>query len=405
MTSRSRWIPFFVCLGSFFVTTAIRADEPFRFPEAKHGKGELKYLNGLPVLSVEGTPEEIGEQVAVLVGKSSSRLLHYPKDALSFLATPLGMKLLWPIVVFQGQKLLENFPPDYRKEFEALVKHSGLDRELLVAGNTMFDLKQDLGHLFGCSAFIVEAERSKTGRPIFGRNMDYLSLGYLHQYSLVTVYRPRGKHAFAAVGYPGLVGCLSGINDAGLALTVLETTGAREGEGPVFNPEGIPFALCYRRLLENCTTVAEAEKLLRSLKRTTTNNLAVCDKNSAAVFEITPSRVVVRKPQKGAVCCTNHFCAEELKLAKPKNLFTTLDRYATLEKARTEEKKLSIEEVRGYLDAVNQGPLTLQTMIFEPVTLTLHLAIAVGNRPAPASSQKLIRLDLAPMLDHGQARK
>ena len=26
------------------------AAEPFRFPEGKHGKGELKYVNGVPVL-------------------------------------------------------------------------------------------------------------------------------------------------------------------------------------------------------------------------------------------------------------------------------------------------------------------------------------------------------------------
>jgi hypothetical protein len=58
--------------------------------------------------------------------------------------------------------------------------------------------------------------------------MDYLGLGYLHEYTLVTVYRPRGKRAFVAVGYPGMVGVVSGINDAGLAVTALETTGSEE---------------------------------------------------------------------------------------------------------------------------------------------------------------------------------
>src|SRR5436309_1915765 len=37
------------------------AAEPFRFPEKKHGKGELKYVNKLPVLVLSGTPEEMGE--------------------------------------------------------------------------------------------------------------------------------------------------------------------------------------------------------------------------------------------------------------------------------------------------------------------------------------------------------
>ena len=31
--------------------------EPFRYPEAKHGKGELRYIDHIPVLIVQGTPE------------------------------------------------------------------------------------------------------------------------------------------------------------------------------------------------------------------------------------------------------------------------------------------------------------------------------------------------------------
>jgi hypothetical protein len=391
------------CLLAIAGTVApARGGEPFRYPEGIHGKGELKYVHGIPVLSVEGTPKEIGEQVGVLC-KPAARLLNFPREALEHLATPAGAKALWPVVVKRCTMLLDNFPADYRAELEAMVKSGGVDHELAVVGNTAFDLKADLGALFGCSALVVEAERSVTGQPIFGRNMDYLSLGYLHQYSLVTVYRPTGKHAFASVGYPGMVGCLSGINDAGLALTILETTGARPGEGPVFNPRGIPFALCYRKLLEECTTVDEAATLLRQLKRTTTNNLTLCDRSGSAVFEVTPTRVVVRRARKGINTCTNHFCSEELKLTKPKNAYATLDRLATLDKARELEKKLGVEDVHRYLDAVNQGNLTLQTMIFQPASLTLHVAFAVGEQPS--SSRILARLELAPLLKHEQAGK
>jgi hypothetical protein len=94
--------------------------------------------------------------------------------------------------------------------------------------------------------------------------------------------------------------------------------------------------------------------------------------------------------------CTNHFCTAELKLAKPKNTKTTLDRYATLTKALTEEKKLGVADVQRYLDAANQGEETLQTMIFEPAALTLHLATADGKRPA--SGEKLKKLDLSTLL-------
>src|SRR6516225_11335177 len=96
------------------------AGEPFRFPESRFGKGELKYHKCVPVLVVEGTPQEIGKQVANLALKPAERLLNYPKDVLSYLATPVGMKALWPIVVQRGKRLLENFPADYRAEFETM---------------------------------------------------------------------------------------------------------------------------------------------------------------------------------------------------------------------------------------------------------------------------------------------
>ena len=30
--------------------------EPFRFPEAKHGQGELRYINDVPVMILAGAP-------------------------------------------------------------------------------------------------------------------------------------------------------------------------------------------------------------------------------------------------------------------------------------------------------------------------------------------------------------
>jgi hypothetical protein len=385
-------------------SAAAAADAPFRFPEGEYGKGELKYRHGIPVMVVAGTPQEIGAQVAVLAGKASVRLQNYPKDLLSLLATPAGMKLVWPTVTRKGFQLLENFPAAYREELETMIQVGRFDRGLVVAGNTAFDLRQDLGHLFGCSALIVEAARSENGQPFFGRNMDHFSCGYLHEYSLVTVYRPKGKHAFVAIGFPGLVGCISGMNDAGLALAVLDTTGAPAEEGPAFNIKGVPFALCYRRLLEECSTVGQAAAALRTMTRASSTNLVVCDRNGGAVFEITPSRVVVRRSTQGIGVCTNHFCADELKLRTPRNLFKTLDRFAALEKARAGEKKLGVENVRLLLDTANQGKLTLQTMVFEPSNRRIHVAFMEGE--APASGLKLKTLAVAPLFaneDSGKA--
>jgi predicted choloylglycine hydrolase len=347
------------------------------YQPGKYAKGELKYINGLPVLIVEGTPEQIGAQIGKLTAKPLIRLLDYPHDFVK----AEGLDKAWPFLVDQCKQMLPQFPPDHRKELQALVKHAKVSYDLAVAGNVLPDIKK----IGGCSTLIVEAEHSATKGPLFGRNLDYPTLGYLQKYSIVTIYRPKGKHAFASIGFPGLIGCVSGMNDAGLALATLEVYSSKEESA--FNLKGVPYTLGLRRILEECTTVAQAEKLLRSMKRTTLNNLAICDKKGGAVFEITPRTVKVRRPVRCICCCTNHFRTEELR--------TRLDcrRFAILEKCK-EMKQLNVGTVAKKLDAVNLGQLTLQTMVFEPVTLKLHLAMG----SCPASKLPLKLLELGPYL-------
>src|SRR5947208_15957050 len=114
--------------------TKVLAETPFRFPEGKHGKGELKYEKGVPVLRVEGSPEEIGEQIAVLALKPAKHILDYPKDLLK----RLDIEGLLPILEIGGEGMLPHFPPDQHRELEAMVK-AGVDRGPVVLGNTMFD--------------------------------------------------------------------------------------------------------------------------------------------------------------------------------------------------------------------------------------------------------------------------
>lgn len=371
---RARLLPV-LCL---IVIPATLHAEPFRYEEAKHGKGELKYINDVPVLRLEGKPTEIGEQMAVLASKPAGKLLGYPRDFLR----KIKLEATWPLVLTLGKSLLPHFPPDHLTELETGAKTAGVDRDLLIAGNTMFDIKK----FIACSTLIVEPQRSATKGMVFGRNLDFPTLGYLNDFSMVIVCKPEGKRAFAVVSFPGYIGALSGMNDAGLALAVLESYSANDNSLK-FDAEGTPYALCFRRLLEECSTVEEAEKLLRTMKRTTRISLAICDAKTAAVFEITPKTVAVRKAENGICAATNHFRTQELSTT------TKCWRYPLLEKTKEIEKP-TVADVAKKLDEVNQGENTLQSMIFEPNELKLH--IALGKPPTSALPMKT--LDLAPLL-------
>ena len=385
MLARWRSPTAFTFLVVSLLAPAASAHKPFQYPAAKHGKGELRYLNGLPVLTVEGSAQEIGTQIGRLALTPAKG---FPEQVQE-LVKAWGLEKAYPVLIRTAAFLGPRFPPEHLKELEAAAQASGVDRNLLVFVNTLFDMQK----LWGCSALMIEPERSATHGLLFGRNLDIPPFDHVYEYSLVTVYRPRGKNAFASIGFPGLHGCASGINERGLAIAWLDVNSVHDGS-PAFDPLGVPLVCCFRRVLEECATVDEAEKRMRTLRRTRSANLAVCDRKSAAVFEITPKNVIVRPATEGICACTNHFrsslLAEDLKCP----------RYDALEKSRT-LAKLGLPDVVKHLHAANQGAATMQTMVFEPGALRLHLAFGEG----PSSALPLKTLDLTALFKKQQEKE
>ncbi len=183
------------------------------FVEGRFAGGELKYMDGLPVLSVCGTPAEIGRQKAALTAEAIKKLAEYPNKLLE----RAGRKDRLPKYLEMCKALVPQLPADHREEMLSAAEQSGIDRDLGLEGNLLPDVYRGG---FGCSSLVVDAAHSTVGGPLFGRNLDFYTLGILDKYSLVTVHRPNGKHAFVSIGFPGMFGCLSGMNDAGLALAV-----------------------------------------------------------------------------------------------------------------------------------------------------------------------------------------
>lgn len=366
-----------VCLAS---SSAVFAEDApaFQYQQGRFEKGELQLRNGLPVLTMAGTAAEIGRQEAALTTQAAIGLVSYPRD----MAKRFGREDIWVRLMAISQSLVPQFPAEYLAELDAFAAKSGVNRDLLLGANTMVDSYRGS---FGCSSVMVEPQRSATGGPLFGRNLDFFTQGTLQLYSLVKVYRPQGKRAFVSIGFPGMLGCLSGMNDAGLALAVHEVFVSRDGS-PMFNPKGVPYTLIFRRIMEECSTIAEAEKLLRSVERTTLLSLALCDRTTCAVAELTPRSVEMRGPEDGVCACANHFRTEALATIR------LSPRYRTLTRIK-ESPVIGTADIAKKLHEVNAGPRTLQTMVFEPAVLRLHLAIG----SCPSSALPLKELDLAPL--------
>ncbi len=359
-------------------TPCLSAQTPKTFPPGKHKGGELVHVKGLPVLTVRGTPQEIGEQFGVLAIKTApgiDDLLHeFLKDSGQADAYD-GIKLL-------ARQLKKNYPADQLTEMEAAAKAGGHEPDLLYFANAIYDLSSGLG----CSTIVVEPGRSTAGGPLFGRLLDWLPSKGLPEHTLVAVYHPTGKKAFATVTICPITGCISGMNEDGLTVTLNEIHLKQSKDKPAFNWKGTPTLSLYRRVLEECGTVAEAEALLRKAERVTTSCMTVCDTTAGAVFEISPRTIAVRKAENAVCVCTNHFFTDALGIGE------TCKRLDTLVPLQKGVSKFGVADVFAGLDSVNDGKMTIQAMVFEPKARKLHLKI--GDLKESATKKETVTLEL-----------
>lgn len=371
-------LPFALVLLAHFA----RAEEPKSFPAAKHGKGELKYVGKVPVLVVKGKPAEMGEQFGKLAIANAPDLGGFHERFLR----DAGQEKRYPIIAAMARALKPAFPAHHAEELAAAARASDREEGLLLFANTVADLSSGMG----CSTIIVEKERSKTGSPVFGRNFDWMPTQGINEHTLVVVYKGEGKRAFAAVTVSPIAGVISGMNDAGLCVTINEISIRRTKTKPEFNWKGTPLLLTFRRVLEECGTVEEAEKFLRGMQRTSTCCMTICDKSGGAVFEMTPKGLEVRTHENGVCCCTNHFRTEALCVSDK------CWRYAELTTLQAKDgPKLGVKDVFAELHKVNQGKSTIQSMVFEPDERVLHVAYG----PGPATKLTPVKLELGKLFD------
>ncbi|NUN48392.1 MAG: hypothetical protein HUU15_06140 [Candidatus Brocadiae bacterium] len=336
-------------------TLAVRAEEAAAEPF-----GPADDFGGVRVFRVEGSPREIGlrtgrnfrEEIHWLFERYFGAYTEDPELRASFVANATSLE--------------KHLNPEEREELEGLAEGAGFDFGKVLIVHTFLDSIR----LVNCSTFVLQPPATKSGELLFGRNLDFPGRGIAHRHTIVTVTRPRGRFAFASITWPGMSGVLSGMNEHGLSLAVMNVYNKKD------SCEGVPYVLLFRRVLERCRTFDEARKLLEESKRTCGNNLMVADAaGRCGVFELDHEEFRLREPENGSVIATNHW-----RLGG-KDPAQTCPRWFRLNQLETAwHGKIGLAEAKKLLQSVPQGDLTLQAMIFLPREREIHLAC--GELPA-----------------------
>jgi isopenicillin-N N-acyltransferase like protein len=343
-----------------------------RFPAAQAPQVYNPALVNIPIGHFNGSPQEMGAEHGRRFHDQIINL--FQNYLLPQLPGNLRIQAHLAAALFELYML-----PDQRAEVTALAGAVGLN----IYDAMLAQCYLDLMPITGCSTISLPAGASPDGVARMGRNLDFNAQGILDRHSVLMIYRPAEKYQFAAIGWPGMIGVLSGMNEYGLCLANMEV------DRTMRSPDAMPYTLLYRTILERCRTVDEAIDLLNRTPRQSANNLMLMDASgNRAVAEIRPEDVTVRRGTPGsALISTNHQRGQDADTAGRCWRYDSLHRAAITQYGNIDIR--SLERMLSRVVQGQRGEMTIQSMVFEPRERVIFLATGLD-----APQQRFERIDL-----------
>lgn len=371
---------------------------------------DLEQHPGFTLVRVAGAPYDLGLQHGRLLRDGVRRLRDaFYREVVYFRGRAFGLAfqvVMAPIVL----RMHRYVPAELRAEMRGVAAGAGVRYWDILTLNCFDDLLHSLWRIplalarlpilhrrFACSSFALLGQRTASGRLLHGRNMDYEVADYLASPGVVTrtlkenvvviECQPEKGQGFVSVGWPGIVGVVTSLNQAGLSLACLTSTVNDE------TASGTPLMLLYRQISQHAASLADAQRLIRAARLTIGNNLLLASggEDDARVFELSPRVVAVRSPRDGFLATTNHFVHQSAVPGQagwvvPSSI-DRLSRLGTL----CESNGCGPEHARGFLrDKLSlapdgntwsclENPGTIYSTVTEPATGRLWLR--ANDRP------------------------
>ncbi|WP_394838124.1 C45 family autoproteolytic acyltransferase/hydrolase [Pendulispora rubella] len=262
--------------------------------------------------------------------------------------------------------------PEYVAEMRSVARILDAREEEVLLVNLYYDaLKLLLASPMGCTAFAVDT----AGPPLHARNLDWTNAdGRLAKSTvIVNFHRGEGAPLYRTVGWPGFVGCLSGVAPGRFAITL---NAVLSDDPPELAP---PISLLLRRVLEKAETFDIAVATLRDTEVASDGLLLVTGTRPGemAVIERTPTRAVVRGPKDGAIFVANDYRAlSSSPSAMTELTATSYGRYGHAERLVRANAPVDAESCLAVLRNGNvKMGITVQHMVFSAAQGTVVVAL------------------------------
>ena len=342
---------------------------PPRFTAATVPHGRLHQTQGYWLLELDGTAQQRGQAAGKLLGSQIRWLL--PR----YLERVTGKARIPTRYLEQLRRIAKAIPLRHRQQIGALAKAARVDEDALLAANLATELKAALA----CSCLATLPNRSPDGKVRLARNLDWPAGDLFVGLGLVVI-ESGANHRLASLTWPGLVGVVTGMNDAGLSVADLMAYPRRGGS---VRP-GTPVLFVVRSLLEGAHTVQQALGLLKKSSRTMAQNYLLADAKNAVAVETGPKRFRTRETRMGLAAITNYY--DETKLIGSRRG----KRYAAMLRIAGDKDALDVPKLKKVLREVALGALNVQAAVLVPEDRTVYLS----TDARPAAAGPWVRLDL-----------
>ncbi len=269
--------------------------------------------SGLWELCVEGS----GQQRGATQGALTEYLMRYQEDVFidqirEIIPSDRYLAFLRNCIVIFNRNLGRYIPLEYREEIVAMSEFCTDEYNAIgtpYERQLNYHAAHDIGHtmqqymLVGCSSFGVWGDRSADGELLVGRNFDFYMGEDFARNKIVTFASPDEGYRYASVGWAGMVGVLSGMNQAGLTITI------NAGKGAIPTSAAIPISILAREILQYSATIEEAYIIAQKHQTFVSESLLIGSlvDGKAAIIEKTPDKISIYYSPDEQVVCTNHY--------------------------------------------------------------------------------------------------
>ena len=284
-----------------------------------YGDNFLRHSDsGLWELFVKGDAFQRGEAI----GQLSSDLLHYQEKVFvdqirEIVPSDSYLKFLRFFIVLFNRNLGENVLEEYRDEIYGISLSCTHEYDFIgtpYERQLNYHSAHDLGHamqdymLVGCSSFATWGTQSADSSLLIGRNFDFYVGDAFAENKQVAFYVPEQGYRFASVGWPGMIGVLSGMNETGLTVTI------NAAKSAVPTGSATPISILTREILQYAATIDEAFAIAQKRETFVSESILIgsAKDGKAAIIEKSPEKTVLfTGKEANRLICTNHYQSEE----------------------------------------------------------------------------------------------